>query len=73
MIDEKLDRVPHVVAAAELKENAEYERKCALADRGIGYLPWRARAIPDHDYVPGGDLVLKFDHDYAAGGRSVTH
>ncbi len=68
MIEEKLDRVPHVVTAAELKEKAEYERKCALADRGIGYRPWRAPSIPDHDYVPSGDLVLKFDHDYAAGG-----
>lgn len=68
MIEEKLDRVPHVITAAELKEQAEYERKRALADRGIGYRPWRARSIPDHDYVPSGDLVLKFDHDYAAGG-----
>jgi hypothetical protein len=68
MIEEKLDRVPHVVTAAELKEKAEYERKCALADRGIGYRPWRAPSIPDHDYVPSGDLFLKFDQDYAAGG-----
>lgn len=41
MIEEKLDCVPHIVTAAELKEKAEYDRKCALADRGIGYRPWR--------------------------------
>lgn len=72
MIEEKLDRVPHVVTAAELKEKAEYDRKCAQADRGIGYRPWRAPQIPEHDYVPNGELVLKFDHDYAAGGTRRT-
>lgn len=72
MIEEKLDRVPHVVTAAELKEKAEYDRECALADRGIGYRPWRAPAIPEHDHVPNGELVLKFDHDYAAGGTRRT-
>lgn len=72
MIEEKLERVPHVITAAERKEQAEYERKCALADRGVGYRPWRAPSIPDHDYVPSGDLVLKFDHDYAAGGTRRT-
>jgi len=72
MIEEKLDRVPHVVTAAELKENAEYDRKCALADRGIGNRPWRPPAIPEHDYVPNGELVLKFDHDYDAGGTRRT-
>lgn len=51
IIEEKLDRVPHVVTAAETKEKAEYDRKCALADRGIGYRPWRPPAIPEHDYV----------------------
>src|SRR3546814_14290002 len=49
MIEEKLDRVPHIVTAAELKEKAEYDRKCALADRGIGYRPWRAPAIPENE------------------------
>lgn len=68
MIEEKLDRVPHVVTAAELKEKAEYDRKCALADRGIGHRPWRAPVIPEHDHVPNGELILKFDHDYAMGG-----
>jgi hypothetical protein len=68
MIEEKLDKVPHVVTPAELREKAEYERKCALADRGIGHRPWRAPEIPDHDHVPNGELVLKFDHDYDAGG-----
>ena len=73
MMEEKLDRVPHVVTAAELKEKAEYDRKCALADRGIGYRPWREPAIPEHDHVPNGELVLKFDHDYAAGGIRRTY
>lgn len=68
MIEEKLDRVPHVITPAEIKEKAEHERKCALADRGIGYRPWRPPAIPEYDYVPNGELMLKFDHDYAAGG-----
>lgn len=72
MIEEKLDRVQHVVTAAELKEKAEYDRKCALADRGIGYRPWREPPIPEHDYVPNGELVLKFDHDYDAGGTRRT-
>jgi hypothetical protein len=72
MIEEKLDRVPHVVTAAELKEKADYDRKCALADRGIGYRPWQPPAIPEHDYVPNGELVLKFDHDYDAGGTRRT-
>jgi hypothetical protein len=72
MIEEKLDRVPHIITAAELKAKAEYDRKCALADRGIGYRPWRAPSIPEHDYVPNGELALKFDHDYAAGGTRRT-
>lgn len=72
MIEEKLDRVPHIVTAAELKEKAEYDRKCALAERGIGYRPWQAPPIPEHDYVPNGELVLKFDHDYDAGGTRRT-
>jgi len=73
MIEEKLDRVPHVVTAAELKEKAEYDRKCALADRGIGYRPWREPPIPEHDYVPNGELVLKFDREYDAGGVRRTY
>ena len=73
MIEEKLDRVPHIVTPAELKEQAEYDRKCALADRGIGYRPWRAPSIPENDYVPNGELVLKFDHDYDAGGLRRTY
>jgi len=72
MIEEKLDRVPHVITTAEIREKAEYDRKCALADRGIGYRPWRPPAIPEHDYVPNGELVLKFDHDYDAGGTRRT-
>lgn len=73
MIEEKLDRAPHIVTPAELKEKAEYERKCALAARGIGHRPWRAPEIPEHDYVPNGQLVLKFDHDYDAGGLRRTY
>lgn len=73
MIEEKLDRVPHVVTTAELKEKAEYDRKCALADRGIGYRPWREPPIPEHDYVPNGELVLKFDREYDAGGARRTY
>ena len=72
MIEERLDRVPHVITSAELKEKAEYDRKCALADRGIGYRPWRPPAIPEHDQVPNGELVLKFDHAYDAGGTRRT-
>jgi hypothetical protein len=72
MVEEKLDRVPHAVTAAELKEKSDYDRKCALADRGIGYRPWRAPQIPEHDFEPNGGLVLKFDHDYAAGGTRRT-
>lgn len=72
MIEEKLDRRPHVITPSETEENAEYDRKCALADRGIGYRPWRPPAIPEHDYVPNGELVLKFDHDYDAGGTRRT-
>lgn len=73
MIEEKLDRVSHIVTAAELKEKAEYDRKCALADRGIGYRPWREPPIPEHDYVPNGELVLKFDREYDAGGARRTY
>jgi len=73
MIEEKLDRVPHIVTAAELKEKAEYDRKCVLADRGIGYRPWREPPIPEHDYVPNGELVLKFDREYDAGGARRTY
>lgn len=73
MIEEKLDRVPHIVTAAELKEKAEYDRKCALADRGIGYRPWREPPIPEHDHVPNGELVLKFDREYDAGGVRRTY
>ncbi len=72
MIEEKLDRVPHVITAAELREKAEYDRKCALAERGIGYRPWREPPIPVHDHMPNGELVLKFDHDYDAGGMRRT-
>lgn len=73
MIEEKLDRVPHVITPAEIKEKAEYDRKCALADRGIGYRPWREPLIPEHDYVPNGELVLKFDREYDAGGARRTY
>jgi hypothetical protein len=73
MIEEKLDRVPHVVTAAEIKERADYDRKCALADRGIGYRPWREPSIPEHDHVPNGELVLKFDREYDAGGARRTY
>src|SRR3546814_14523637 len=45
----------------------------SLADRGIGYRPWRAPAIPENDYVPNGDLVLKFDREYDAGGARRTY
>jgi hypothetical protein len=72
VIEEKLDLRPHVITPSETKEKAEYDRKCALADRGIGYRPWRPPAIPEHDYVPNGELVLKFDHDYDAGGTRRT-
>lgn len=72
MIEEKLDRVPHVITAAETREKADYDRKCALADRGKGWRPWGPPKIPEYDYVPNGDLVLKFDHDYAAGGTRRT-
>ncbi|MDE1918389.1 MAG: hypothetical protein KGJ57_15365 [Sphingomonadales bacterium] len=68
MIEEKLDRVPHLVTAAEQKAKAEYDRKCALADRGIGLRPYLAPTIPEHDHEPNGDLALKFDQDYDAGG-----
>ena len=73
MIEEKLDRVPHVITAAEIKEKADYDRKCALADRGIGYRPWREPPIPEHDFVPNGELVLKFDREYDAGGVRRTY
>jgi hypothetical protein len=73
MIEEKLDRVPHIVTAAELKEKADYDRKCALADRGIGYRPWREPPIPEHDCVPNGELVLKFDREYDASGARRTY
>lgn len=64
MIEEKLDRVPHVITQAELKEQAQYKRECELADRGMGYRPWRAPQIPKYDHIPGGELSVKFDHDY---------
>src|SRR3546814_12785074 len=35
--------------------------------------PWRAPAIPENDYVPNGDLVLKFDREYDAGGARRTY
>ncbi|MDB5738529.1 MAG: hypothetical protein JWO65_2197, partial [Sphingomonas bacterium] len=73
VIEEKLDRQPHDITPAELKEKADYDSKCALADRGIGYRPWREPAIPEHDYVPNGELVLKFDHSYDAGGTRRTY
>lgn len=73
LIEEKLNRVPHIVTAAEVKEKAEYDRKCALADRGIGYRPWREPPIPEYDYVPNGELVLKFDREYDAGGARRTY
>lgn len=73
MIEEKLDQVPHIVTAAELKEKAEHNRKCALVDRGIGYRPWREPPIPEHDYVPNGKLVLKFDREYDAGDARRTY
>lgn len=66
VIEEKLDRVPHAMTTRELKEKAEYDRKCALADRGIGYRGWPP-SIPEYDYVPNGELILKFDKDYNAG------
>ncbi|RIV80315.1 hypothetical protein [Pelagerythrobacter aerophilus] len=72
MIEERLDQVPHVVTKAELKERAEYDRKCALADRGIGYRPWREPQVPEHDYVPNGELALQFDHDYGASNLRRT-
>lgn len=73
MIEEKLDRVPHVITSSEIKEKADYDRKCALADRGIGYRPWREPPIPEFDYVPNGELVLKFDREYDAGGARRTY
>lgn len=73
MIEEKLDRVPHIVTAAELKAKVEYDRKCALADRGIGYRPWREPPIPEYDYVPNGELVLKLDREHDAGGVRRTY
>ncbi|WP_293976761.1 hypothetical protein [Sphingomonas sp.] len=72
MIEEQLDRAPHVITAAEIRAKADYDKQCALADRGIGYRPWREPAIPDYDYAPNGELTLKFDHDYDAGGTRRT-
>lgn len=72
VIEEKLDRVPHEMTPREIKQKADYDRECALADRGIGYRPWREPQIPQHDHVPNGELVLKFDHDYDAGGIRRT-
>ncbi|WP_408589294.1 hypothetical protein, partial [Novosphingobium sp.] len=36
--------------------------------KSTGYRPWREPAIPEHDFVPNGELVLKFDREYDAGG-----
>lgn len=72
MLEEKLDRVPHVITAAETKEEADYDRKCALADRGMGWRPWGPPKIPEYDYIPNGELILKLDQDYAAGGTRRT-
>lgn len=72
MIEEKLDRVPHQMTSREIKQKADYDRACALADRGIGYRPWREPQVPQHDHVPNGELALKFDHDYDAGGTRRT-
>jgi hypothetical protein len=71
-IEEKLDRIPHVPTAAEVRAKAEYDRKCMLADRGIGYRPWGPPSVPDFDYLPNGDLSLQFDHNYAANGQRRT-
>ena len=73
MIEEKLDRIPHVITPAEIREKADYERKCALAARGIGYRPWREPTVPEHDFLPNGELVLKFDREYDAGGARRTY
>ncbi|WP_313804023.1 hypothetical protein [Sphingobium sp.] len=48
----------------------DYPADPALDD--TSYRPWRAPTIPEHDYVPNGELVLKFDHDYDAGGTRRT-
>lgn len=65
MIEEKLRADPHIPTQAELRDQADYVRKCALADRGIGYRPWKEPLIPVYDYVPNGELALKFDENYA--------
>ncbi len=49
MIEEQLRAEPHTPTPAELRAQADYERQCALADRGIGYRPWRAPQVPKHD------------------------
>lgn len=72
MIEEKLEEIAHVVTTRELKVQAEYERKCPLADRGIGHWPWRAPLIPKFDFAPVGELALKLDQNYAAEGIRWT-
>lgn len=72
MIEEKLDRVPHVMTSAEIKEKAQYDHKCELAARGIGWRPWGPPKVPEYDYIPNGELILKLDQDYAAGGTRRT-
>lgn len=71
-MEEKLDQKPHVITPAELKEKDEYERRCALADRGIGHRPWRAPSIPVHDFTPNGELVLKLDLSPTGSGARRT-
>ena len=71
MIEEHLDQVAHVLTSREQKEKAEYERKLALAERGIGYRPWPP-SIPTYDFFPNGELALKLDRNYAAEGVRRT-
>lgn len=70
-IEEKLDAHPHVRTPKEDREFADYERKCALADRGVGYRPWPP-TIPTHDYEPNGLLTLKLDEGLRVEGLRRT-
>lgn len=70
-IEEKTDRVPHVRNRKEEAEWTDYQRRLEQHARGIGYSPWAPR-IPEHDYVPNGQLLLRLDNAWVGDGLRRT-
>lgn len=71
-IEERADVIPHELSPKEERQKAEYERKHAIYARGLGHWPGYPPQIPQADYKPNGQLVLKLDDGIRIEGLRRT-